>query len=474
MFTKPNISFGTDGWRGLLDTEVNPKTMATVAQAFSHYLITHCKDKDKIKVAIGYDGRRDSKKFATLFARVLSGNNIIALLSDKIGPTPILSYYVKAKKLNAGVMITASHNPWEYNGVKFKASYGGPFLSEETNKIEQLLGHELVQASDEEIHQVDFREMYVKHIEELIDFNAIKESGIKVLIDSMNGAGQQIIENILFKHGIKSKTINMIADTEADRTAEPIAENLQPLMSDIKKSDYAFGIATDGDADRLGIVLENGEWLSAQETIILLADYIITKRKFPGALVKTSSVTDKLQQLCKKENRKLLNVQVGFKYICETMLKEEIAFGAEESGGYGFYNHLPERDGIFAALIFIEMIAKSGEKKLSSYVEEKRKNYGGIYYNRYDIKYLSSDRLSKIKELSENPPKKILGKDVEHTQTFTNAKNDVNGIKLSLEPGCWMLIRVSETEPMIRFYAEADSNENVENLLAAGKQLFNI
>ncbi len=383
---KMNIIFGTDGWRGLIDKEVNEETISIAAQAFADYLSSKYSNPS---AAVGYDGRRLSKEFAIYFAEVLSGNNIKVFLSNSITPTPVLSYFVKASGLSAGVEITASHNPPEYNGVKFKAGYGGPFFTEETHKVEKLIGKSKIIRSEENIVRTDFLPIYLEQIESLIDFDAISKSNIKVLIDSMGGAGEVLIQNIFKKHDIKCDTIFENADTNFyGRLAEPIEKNLEPLKTKLcNENIYSMGLATDGDADRLGVLLEDGEWLSAQETILLLADFLINQKKLTGNVVKTSSVTNKLEHNFASGERRVIEVQVGFKYVCEKMIEEDVVFGCEESGGYGYKNHIPERDGILSALLLVEMLAKSPFKKLSEYLTEKRKIFGDIFYDRIDAKF---------------------------------------------------------------------------------------
>lgn len=469
-----NIIFGTDGWRGLLGKEVNKQNVGIVAQAFSTYLHKKFPNNDNIKTVVAYDGRENSKDFARLFSRILSGNNITVYLADKTAATPILSFYIKEKKLDAGAIITASHNPPEYNGIKFKSFYGGPFFTEETREVEALLEKDLIQANDDKVYQIDIRSVYGDHIDKVFNFELIKNSGIKILIDSMSGAGQQIIENFLLKHEIEIKTIFKFAESDfSGRIAEPIEKNLLPLREELKKGIYSLGLATDGDADRVGVMLENGEWLSSQETILLLADYYINHKKIKGHIVKTSSVTDKLKQFFETDERKVFDVQVGFKYICEKMIIEDIAFGAEESGGYGFKNHIPERDGIFSALLLIEMLAASGFNKLSDYVNEKRKQFGKIYYDRIDLLYENENRNEILPFLFNNQPEKIAGFNINSVKEFYGSRNNINGIKYYLGDSRWLLLRSSETEPMIRIYAEGNNEEEVILLLNYGKDLVN-
>ncbi|MHC1737590.1 MAG: phosphoglucomutase [Ignavibacteriaceae bacterium] len=476
------ISFGTDGWRALMypgehsqeEIFINEETIKIVAQAFADYLKKKC--SGEIATAVGFDGRKNSEFFASVFAQVLSGNNIIVFLSDRICPTPLLSYFTKINQLAAGVMITASHNPPEYNGIKFKSSYGGPFLTEETLKVEESLGKSKILVSHSLITKSDFSEVYFKHVREYIDLEKIHESKLRVLVDSMGGAGESMMETILGGNknsGFEIETIfSPASEVFYGRLAEPIKKNLIPLSEELAKGDYSIGLATDGDADRLGVMLENGEWLSAQETILLLTDYMVNGKGVKGHIVKTSSVTDKISGFFSSDKRKVFDVQVGFKYICEKMIEEDVAFGGEESGGFGFKNHIPERDGVFSGLIFIEMLANSPFTRLSEYVTAKRKEFGLIYYNRVDYHYYGADRHGKLPELVKNLPVTIGGYKVKSSQTFFGSHNNINGIKFYLEGNPrWLLIRSSETEPMFRFYAEGENDKEVEELLRAGEKL---
>jgi phosphomannomutase len=463
-----NIVFGTDGWRGIIDEEVNNKSIAVIAQAFADYLLRSVHIIISPSVIIGYDGRKNSRQYATLFARVLSGNRINVLLSDRITPTPVLSFAVKNLGMNAGVMITASHNPSVYNGVKFKDSYGGPMLTENTKKVESLINYNLIQ-TDETFKTVNLLEDYFASINERIDFKLIRKKQLKVLIDSMGGAGSTILEELLKKNKIKSETIFGVPDPDFfGRSPEPIDINLSPLKNKISKGDYSFGIATDGDADRVSFVLDNGEWLSAQETILILTDYLVGLGFEEGDIVKTVSVTDKLKQL-ELGKRKIREVQVGFKYITEQMIGGKVAMGFEESGGFGLSSHIPERDGILFALIMLEMLADSQYSKLSDLVREKREKLGLVYYDRIDFKYDESNRMELIPRLLEALPKTIEGFSITDRALFYSATGIVNGLKLRLEGNSrWLLFRSSETESLIRFYAEGDSSEEPDKILKAG------
>ncbi len=468
---KPDrIIFGTDGWRGLLGEEVNLASVQRVAQAFASYMHLHGKTK---KVAIGYDGREQSADFANAFAEVLSGNNIRVLLSEGIAPTPVVSYICLAAPCDAGVMVTASHNPAAYNGLKFKSYPGRPFFTEETARVEALLDKHEVTRSTSNITRTNMILPYLAHMEKRINFSAIREAGISVVIDSMSGAGGRILERILRKHQIAAKTIygDPLADFSG-RLAEPIEANLQPLAEILRQGHFSVGLATDGDADRLGVMTNAGNWMNIQECILYLADYYLNERKVAGPIIKTASVSDKLSNLSDRKPSAAVDVPVGFKYIAEAMLEKNAAFGAEESGGFGFKEHIPDRDGIFSALLFLEMMGSAGANGLESFIREKRLQHGHIHYARTDVRNNDPARHEALSRMTKAPPKRVGHVDVVQMQSYTNSRGLINGMKLKLQGNPrWLLVRVSETEPVIRFYAEGESADEVGDLLRAGEAL---
>lgn len=478
-----DIFFGTDGWRALLDSQINGESVAVVAQAFSDYINSEPDNandnaaddaKDCVKrVAVSYDTRRNSRLFAEIFAEVLSGNGIEALLSDKVTPTPVLSFATAHLGCSAGVMITASHNPPVYNGIKFKSSLGGPFSLEQTRKVEGYLGKSPVVRSSGLVALTDILPDYVRQIESLIDFEAIRKSGIKVLIDSMGGAGLKLTQTLLHRNGCDADTIfGDASETFNGRLAEPIAKNLQPLCDALAGGGYALGVATDGDADRLGVCLDTAQWLSAQETILLIADYLKRVRKQEGALVKTSSVSDKIRVAFETPSTPVYDVQVGFKYIADIMYAHKVAFGGEESGGFGYGMHIPERDGIFSSLLMMEMIAVSPYRRLSEYLAERRSVLGEIHYDRIDMGYDREDKNSLLPWLCGCPPEKVASFRIREIKTFLSSRGVINGAKLIFEGDCrWLLVRSSETENIIRFYAEGQSDAEVAGMLSAGCEL---
>ena len=285
---KPTIEFAPDGWRGLLDLQMNPPMVEQVAQAFADSIRDQPREGThpanfRHTVAIAFDGRRQSSQFARLFARVLSGNDIDVWLADRVTPTPVVSFATKAHHLSAGVAITASHNPPEYNGIKFKGAYGGPFFYEATKDIESRLGQTVVRKGDRGIRTLNLMEGYLEHLRSPIDLEAIGRSNLRVLVDSMGGAGQTILADLLAPYGCHVTTIYGRATEDfSGRSPEPIEKHLRPLQAELKAGQYSLGLATDGDADRLGILMEDGSWLSAQETILLLVDYLVNARKVGG------------------------------------------------------------------------------------------------------------------------------------------------------------------------------------------------
>ncbi|HOP49461.1 MAG TPA: phosphoglucomutase [Ignavibacteriales bacterium] len=460
-----SLIFGTDGWRAIIDEDINETTVKQVAEAFAKYLLNEYKNnQDEIKVVVGYDSRLKSDIFAEIFASVLSTYNIKTFLSSRIVPTPFVSTAIKVLKLSAGVMITASHNPPTYNGVKFKNYYGGPFFTEETKKVENLISENITLNYKKNYEIIDLYPIYKEHILKILDFNIFSTKGLRVLVDSMNGAGQEYLMDLLKDTKI---IVNTIASEPKNnfnnRLPEPIETNLQPLSSELKKGSYALGLATDGDADRLGVMLENGEWLSAQEQILYLVDYIINTKKITGNIVITSSVTGKIEEHFASK-RIIRRVPVGFKYICEEFVNDNTAIGCEESGGYGFKIHIPERDGIFSGLLFIQMLLESGFEKLSDFVNYKRKEFGEIYYKRIDH-HFNGNAIDNLARLISDEDS-IINNKISQKQTFTNSRGVINGVKYIFDtPTQWVLIRCSETEPLVRIYTEGKNINEVEETL---------
>lgn len=461
------ITFGTDGWRALLGEGINNHSVSLVAQAFSSY----CQKQRFRAVVIGYDGRRHSNEFAALFAGILQNNGLKALLSHSVVPTPVVSFHCARLGL-PGVMITASHNPPEYNGIKFKSPAGSPFYTEETAKVESLIGCNRPKLPVMVPNTTNLLDPYLSHIESFFDFGLIRKASLKVAIDSMNGAGGRLLELLLKKYNMQAETIapEPLGDF-GGRLAEPVEANLAPLSDYLRRRQFSIGLATDGDADRLGVVDEKGNYVNIQQVILALADYIRRQKQWTGPLVKTVSVTDKLRRLIAEDQ--LYDVQVGFKYVAEAMIEHKACFGAEESGGFGFGKHLPERDGIFSALMMLEMLAASGFKTISQMLDKQEEKLGRICYSRIDWHNHSESRHAVLPHLVNHPPASVAGFLLHNLTHYESSRGIINGIKIRLQGAeRWLLIRVSETEPMVRIYAEGQNDNEVRQLLAAGKSLF--
>jgi phosphomannomutase len=466
------IFFGTDGWRGLMAKDFTMENVALVAQALADYLkMTY--SGESLKLAVAYDGREHSPEFAQRMAEILAGNEITVYLSDKVIPTPVLSWFTWHKACQAGVMLTASHNPPEYNGIKFKASFGGPFLTEMTHQVEALLGKSPLRES-KSFQRANMLLPYLENLKSLINFELLARNPLHIVVDNMGGAGQNILEDILQPLGYTVTTLD--GEARGDfygRSPEPVERNMQPLLKKVKESGAALGFATDGDADRLGAVLDEGIYLSAQELILLLADELVKRQGRSGQIIGTSSVTHKLKNHFSSRENPFCEVQVGFKYITEAMLQSPAVLGCEESGGFGFGFSIPERDGILSALLILQGMAAQGHQKLSQWLEDLRGRIGSVHYDRIDYHTDCEDRTERLPRLFQRGVECIAGRQVERTDPFYSSRGVVNGLKFRMnDDSVWLLLRASETEPIIRIYAEAESEQAVRELLSVGKELF--
>lgn len=459
-----NIKFGTDGWRGLIARDYTFDNLTLVAHATARYVRTM--QKKGASVVVGYDTRFLSRQFAEETARVLAANGITVYLTDTISSTPQVSFHTKAKKANLGVVITASHNPAEYNGFKVKASFGGPAIPEQIAQIEKELDAMKGKApsmkvesletyiKQKAIRMFDAKESYVRYLRKKIDFDLIAKSGLKVVYDPMHGAGINFMHQILPEafeiHGWHNPGFG-----EVDHP-EPIAECLEPLMRTVKKQKADVGLATDGDADRLGMVDHTGAYVDPHRIFMLLMKYLHQDKKRRGAVVKTVSLTSMVNKFCEQNGITLYETPVGFKHVAKLMAEEKILIGGEESGGLGTSLHIPERDGIFNGLLILEMMA-ARKKSLKELCDELDEEYGPHRYRRIDAK-VTEQQKKQIMQACAKRPLKIGRYNVLHI-------DDRDGYKFTVDGGAWLLVRASGTEPLIRFYSEASSMNKVNELL---------
>jgi phosphomannomutase len=453
------IKFGTDGWRAVIADEYTfenvKKVSAATAEAFrSHPKLTN-------GIVIGYDTRFMSKEFAECSAIVFASYDIKVYLTSTFVTTPTVSLITRNKNLAYGVMITSSHNPARYNGFKLKDEFGGSMGTALLQNVEIILqnnkqtlqGYESLDVLIKKgsIEYIDGKSFYINNLSNKIDVPLIRASGIKILYDAMYGSGQGMMDSLIDLRSIRSE----INPSFGGISPEPVEKNLTQITDLLKKGDYDIGIATDGDADRIAILDENGKFINAQETFALLLMYLISYKKMTGGVVRGFSSSQLIEKICEVNNLKLYTVPIGFKYISELMVKEDILIGAEESGGIGIKNHLPERDGIFNGLLFCEMLSFQ-KKKLSSLINEIESKYGKYYYKRID------------KQLQDNSMKKILIDKANQLDEVAGMrvlkKDNLDGCKIFFEKG-WLLVRASGTEPLLRLYTETYEKDKTDIIL---------
>lgn len=469
------IKFGTDGWRAVISEDFTFDNVKKVAQAIADYVNRDAralKVKDE-RVVVGYDTRFLSDKYAELAACVLAANGIRTILADRPTPTPSVSFAIKDRGLLGGVMITASHNPARYNGIKFKAYYGGSAGPDITAKFEEYLGKDDIKYSP----LADLRSQGLVTLEDIIpphigfikkyaNIKLLKGARLKVLVDSMYGTGNAYIADIL--KGGKCK-VDVIHNEKnpgfCGINPEPIMPNLKELAEKVKKYKYDIGLATDGDADRLGVALPNGKLLTGHKVMTLLLLHLLEDKGMKGGVVQTLCGTFLISKICKKYGLKMYETPVGFKYICELMLKEDVLVGGEETGGVAFKDSIPERDGVLSGLLILEMMAMR-KKNIMAILKSIDREYGTYEYRRLDVKYPDDKKQKLIESLRTDPPKEVLGKKVVEVKT-------TDGYKFICEDFSWLMLRLSGTEPILRIYAEASSEKKALAILEFGRSLAN-
>jgi phosphomannomutase len=459
------IKFGTDGWRAVIADDYTFANLERVALATARYFRKHKKIKNGI--VIGYDARFMSREFAEHSALAIGNEGIRVKLADSIVTTPMISLLTKLENAAGGIVITASHNPAKYNGFKIKGDFGGPAHPEMIAKLEKELGkvmkkkrlspakRTLQQLMDKKIvTSISMKQRYLDDLATKIDLERIRKSGLKILYDVMNGAGQGVLDEVL--PDVRQMR-NEYNPSFGGMNPEPLAHNLQGLMAEARKGGYDIGIATDGDADRIGAVDEKGNFVDSHRIFALLLKYLVEQKGMRGDVVKSFSVTQMVDQQCARYGLTMHETAIGFKHICRLMTERDVLIGGEESGGLGVKGHIPERDGIFLGLMLCELMAVRG-KSLSALVQELMDDYGNHEFKRVDVHLTDKEKNAIMKKYSKGV-KEIAGYPV-------TGRKDTDGYKLFVDGG-WLLVRASGTEPLIRFYAEADSTEKVDALLSA-------
>ena len=456
------IKFGTDGWRAVIGDTFTFENVRKVALAHAQVL----KSRGKEKVIIGYDYRFMSEHFAYEVYRVFKGLGFEVSLINGPATTPMVSYAVKYMGFQNGVMITASHNPPEYNGYKIKDSFGGSATPEFIREVEKAI--EKVEIPTDipkaERFYTDVEGNYLEKVRELVNLELIRERKLKVVHDAMYGTSAGLLSKALEGTATEVYSIRSYRDPLfGGHAPEPVEKNLKPLIEKVRATEANVGIANDGDGDRIALVDEKGNFVNAQLIYVLLLLHLIKHKGIrEGIVVKTVSTTYLADRICQAEGIELREVAVGFKNINELILKEKVVFGGEESGGYGIVHFLPERDGLLAGMYVLDLLASTG-KDLSQIIEDIFKTYGSAHFKRVDF-HAEEEKKERIKKLVENPPDRV--------GSFVVSRiNTVDGIKFVFPNDGWVLMRPSGTEPLVRVYAEMPTHEELERVLQESLKL---
>ena len=470
-----SIKFGTDGWRAVISDTFTFANLRLVAQAICDF-INEQGDPNPTAV-VGYDTRFLSDRYAHEVACVMAGNGISAWLARADTPTPAVSYAIVNKKATAGVMITASHNPPRYNGVKLKASFGGSATPEQHKRVEAILSQNLAEnktpqlmdldkaLAEDKIRKFDPSWAYYEHLSTLVDLDIISAGELKIVADGMYGSGWGVIGEMLARG--RSSVLNIRHEMNPGFGGiypEPIARHLGLLISTIQSGYWQVGLATDGDADRIGAVDARGEFVDPHRIFALILRYLIEKRGWQGKVIRTVSTTRMIDRIAAAHGLPLIETPVGFNHIADLMLKNNVLMGGEESGGMSIKGHIPEGDGVLLGLLILEVMAYHREP-LHEIIADLLQKYGPAEYKRTDMKLKRPvEKKAMVKLLVDSAPAQIDGVALEQVSTL-------DGVKYYLNDGSWLLIRPSGTEPVLRVYAEAPDSGRVRALLNFGEEV---
>lgn len=461
-----SIKFGTDGWRAVIARDYTFENVERVAQAYADYLL---KDGNSEPFAvIGYDRRFLSEMFAQRAAEVLAGNGLRVSLFDEAAPTPLISWAVKELNAQGGVVITASHNPPDFNGFKIKAPWGGSASPATTAAVEKLVDAQKPKRS--EIREKQSESLapaiasYRAQIASYIDLDRLRKANATIIVDPMHGSAGNWVESFLTGGELKVETIRGYRDPLfGGVNPEPIDKNLAALKQRVLDNKALVGLATDGDADRVGAVNELGETMTMHDVVPLILLHLVRERKMTGGVVRTFSQSVLLRRMATALNLKLYETPIGFKYVADLMLNDDILIGAEESGGIGVKGHIPERDGILNSILFLEAIITAG-KSPTEMLGALHKEFGEFHFGRTDLRLEMEAGQRLLEKLMESPPSNFAGLNVVDVET-------TDGTKLLFADDSWILFRQSGTEPMLRIYAEAIEVPKMRALLKTGEAL---
>ena len=464
------IKFGTDGWRGLIADDFTFDNVRRVAGAIASYVLKH---EDPARgVIIGYDTRFLSDRAARAAAEVVAGAGIPVLLANDYVPTPAVSYTVKKLGAAGGVMVTSSHNPWNWNGVKFKAKFGGSA----TPAIMQLIEEELAANAmpsghpPAKIEDVDLKPAYVEAICQFADLNLIRKANFKFAIDSMYGSGRGVLPGIFDKNAIRYVAIRQeVNPLFPGINPEPILPHVALLQETVVKEKCHAGLVTDGDADRIGAVAEDGTFVDSHKCMSVLLHWLLVRKKWPGDVVRAFNTTGMMDRIAAKYGRKLHECNIGFKYIADLMMDHEILIGGEESGGIGYGRFLPERDGILNALLLANVMAEEG-KPLGRLVADLQREFGAHYFGRRDLHISDEMKNGAIRRAADPKTTKLGAYPILRKENRDGVKFYLDAPKPGNGADAWVLFRASGTERMLRCYVEAATPELVEEILESGER----
>ncbi len=458
------IKFGTDGWRGIIGEDFTVENARIVAGAIARYVV---RSEDPRKgVLIGYDHRLDSDRVAAAIAEVFSATGTPVWLTDKPCPTPAISLLVRQRNAAGGIVVTASHNPHSWNGLKYKASYGSSALPSIVAQIESELagivsnGVPTLPVRKELIHSLEPRAPYLDTIEKLVDWQRLRDRKFRFVVDPMHGSAAGQLHELFSRNGVQSEEIRGTRDPLFGGVhPEPIDPHIDALRKAVLHGKFDAGFAADGDGDRIGAIDRHGTFVNPHQIFALLVWHLIGTRKLPGDIAKTFSVTKLIDKLAAKYDRKLHEVPIGFKYICELMLEQNILIGGEESGGIGTNLYLPERDATVSALLLAELMAWHG-KSLGELLAALHREFGEFHYGRIDLDVTTAQKQKAIAHFSSEKLKQF-------EEWPVVRRENMDGIKLYLGEIGWVMVRASGTENLLRIYTETAKAATTEKVLRA-------
>lgn len=471
------IRFGTDGWRGVIADDFTFENVRLAASAVAAYLLEASDSREAASrgVCIGYDSRFLSAQFAATCAEVMACVGIPVALAHGVTPTPALSMAVRDRGAAGGIMITSSHNPFQWNGVKYKGWFGGSGTPEMIAAIESRLCARLPESGKQaSIETVDFIAPYMKSVEDFVDLDAIARSKRKFAVDSMYGAGQRLIATLFERIGVEHVQIRGEVDPMFPGiNPEPIEPNIRALGEAVVACRCDAGLCTDGDADRIGATDEHGVFVDPHKIFSVLLNWVLKRKGWPGDVTRAFNTTKMLDRICAKYGRTIHEHGIGFKYVVDYMLQQEIVMGGEESGGIGFQRHLPERDGILNALLLANVMADEG-KTLGELVAELQAEFGEHQYGRIDLHLADEVKNGAIARARALKPgdAAFAGMEIESVETLDGVKFYLRNPEARTKPNAaetWLLLRASGTEPLMRIYSESCSKESVARLLDAAR-----